>query len=539
MEDTKQKPAIIKFFEKIKNFFFEIYSDKIIKSAVFGTIIFGAVTYVYLATNNIVNHDGAYYQPFGFGRHLDLGRWLIWMLEIIAEKLLGGSYNIPIFAIITAIICLAISSAVLVRIFNIKSRLSAIAISAIIVTSPAVATSAIYTFGLSVCAFSILLFTLAAYFAQKLGNFGYILSVFLIAASIGIYPGFFPFTATIYIIILVKDCIDGQDKFFDIFINALKYLSTLAFGFVIYLLINSFVGIYTGVEMSDYLGVDNMGSIDISLLPQQISTIYSEFFSLPFRNVNEFSTNFLMQSVYLVALVAIIATAILSIVRLFRKKEILRASLFLVLLISFPIAVNFIVIMVPYGVIHTLMRFPFVSIFILAVVLCENVLVDIKLKGYKFITSKLVSGVVAVFIFLGAINYSWMANGNFITLYYHHKHVEEYFSMVFNRAYATEGYNLSMPIFFVGRDLKGTIASPWQYTSFNYTGTYINQNLYSSTRFVPLELGHIFYYLEFDDEFYLTHEEEIINMPTYPREGSVRVIDGALIVNMVENNVYL
>ncbi len=534
MIESEKMPTSVKVISNIRCWCINQYNDSRIKVSILTTVVFGIFSYLYFITNNLHSQDNPLNMPSGVGSTLSIGRWFLWVIDGVSERLVGDSYNIPVFLVTIAILSIALSSCLIVKMLRIKSLPAVVSLSAIMVVFPAVVSHVMYSFT-AIYLIGVLFAVLGVYLTYRLRWFGLIPTTILFACSLGTYQAYIPLAVSLYIILLIIMCFDKDVKAKDIIINGIIYVVSLIGGFVVYLLGLNFILDLTGSTLSSYQGANSMGAIDISLIPSQIIEIYSQFLLIPFIDVNNLSITLVMKLVYLVVYITTAVLLLIKVINLVKQRaEILKLLLLAALLVLFPIAINFIVIMVPYGDIHNLMQLPFVAIFYLCIVLVEGTEFDIKRLGYSLFNRKTLSLVISIVIAIGAINYSYAANGSFLKLHYSNTQIEHYYSSLFNRIQSAEGYYEDIPIYILGDQFNGVLINPWETVPFTYTGSNTDKSIYSKKQYILLELGLTYMPIDRTHPDYILHATEVDSMPTYPSDGSVLVIDEKLFVKMVE-----
>ncbi len=534
MINDDRMPPSVKLIECLKCWCVNQYNDKRFRVSILTSVIFGIFSYLYFITNNLHSQDNLINMPSGVGSTLSIGRWFLWVIDGVAERAVGDSYNIPVFLITIAIISLALSSCLIVKMLKIRSLPLIAALSAIMVAFPAVASHVIYSFT-AIYLVGVFFAVLGVYFVYRFKWLGIIPAIPLFACSLGSYQAYIPLAISLYILLLIIICLDKDSKAYDVIINGIMYVVSIVGGYIAYLAALNFILNLTGTTLSSYQGANTMGTVDITLIPKQLVQIYSEVFLLPFVDVNNLSITMIMRLVYLVVFITILVLLIIKILDLLKQKiNPVKLLLLVALLVMFPVAINFIVIMVPNGTVHTLMQLPIISIFYLCVVLVERSEFDIKRLGYSIFNNHNLSILMSIVIAVGAINYSYVANGSFLKLHYSNTQIENYYSSLFTRIQSAQGYYEDIPIYILGDHFNGVLINPWETVPFSYTGSNTDKSIYSRRQYILLELGLSYMPIDKTNPDYLLHAAKIEEMPTYPSDGSISVIDEKLFVKMVK-----
>ena len=138
-----------------------------------------------------------------------------------------------------------------------------------------------------------------------------------------------------------------------------------------------------------------------------------------------------------------------------------------------------------------------------------------------------------VLILTGAcviLNYAWQANGNYMSSYYTTKQTVSYFQALVTRIKSVDGYSDQYPVAFIGENYEDeSFENSWANTPFWYGGlSPILINRYSRDWFMQNYLGY--FYTPASEEIVQKLESETKDMPSYPDSGSIKVIDGTVVV---------
>ena len=279
---------------------------------------------------------------------------------------------------------------------------------------------AIYVYSRILC-ISYIFAVLGIYLIYKYKIIGYFLGTFLFAFSLGIYQGYYPLTASIFVIILIKMCINQKFTFKEVVLKGIKFFSALLVGYVLYRLFLEYFLFTNNISLSSYEGIDEMGKIDLTLLPEQIKNIYKTLIKMPFSNYNEINGTRIIRYSFLGMYIITFVNFLLITKKNFQKKNLSLIGLVLVLLIILPISIDSIVILVPNGRIYTLMQMAFVCIFYLAIITSDY---NLEINSSSYINKLLNFSISLLQIMKLCFTFSFtilaeltvMLNGSFKTL---------------------------------------------------------------------------------------------------------------------------
>ncbi|MFI3200389.1 MAG: glucosyltransferase domain-containing protein [Eubacteriales bacterium] len=497
------------------------------------TILVGLTTYLYLFTNNLNNYDNMEVTPEGVGTGLTSGRWFLMVVAKFIEVIWGGTYNVPLFNGLVTIVVLAVSSCVLIRVLEIGNPYLCSLIGVITVVYPTIAASMLFSYTVGYYAFAISFMVFGIAFIKYGKWYTLLAGAFFMCCSLGIYQGYLPYAIGIMVIVLMKMCMDERRSFQEIFYKGMQMVIALVVSYVMYRVILEVCLWMKGEQLSQYKGVDHMGVIDTTSIWEQITSIYHSMIWITYTNYASLSGTVMVRMGYVMMYALIIgSTCCLWKTKWKKKEERLKGCLFLLLLLLFPIAVNFMMIMVSEGI-YVLMQLGFVTIFYLGIVVVDS-LVN-RTSSFETIWQKkrkeYILFLTVFTISVTGLNYAWQSNVNYRALYYSNRQVEHYYDLLYTRIKMSEGYSKEKRIYFIGTTIiDPTLHSPsWEYP-FEYVGNTMTINDYSREKAIAHYLGYEYERISY--ALYETYESKIKSMNTYPDDFSILVIDDVVLVRL-------
>ena len=523
-----------------KKFIYEIKSFIKSENALYcfiSSLLFGMLSHLYLFTNNLDNWDNIFSTPYGYGDGVTSGRWF---LSVLADFIgnIWGNYNIPLFNGIVSIIILAITSCIIIKTFEIRNKWLCALIGGITVVFPPIASTMFYSYTVGYYCLAIFFVALGTFIIKEFKILGFILGSLLFSLSLGRYQAYFPLCAAIFILLLIKMCIDSKYEWKEIVVTGFKFLFSLALGYILYKLFLKCCLYMYNAELSSYQGIDQMGKIDISLLPTQIKAIFISVIGLIFNDYKSISATKIIQYSFLCLYVITYIVLIFKVIKnILNKESILELILLVIFILLLPIAINFTVIMVPQGYSHTLMQMGFVCIFYLAIILVDNLdkynLLNDRFNIFdKFKMDKVLLFATIAIVLTATVNYAWQANGNYRSLYYANRQLENYYQTLFTRIKSVEGYKQDMDIYFIGTEIDDRTFSnfKWESTPFKYAGNGAPLNSYSRASIIANYLGYSIIEIAKDSEEYKKYQEDIEKIDKYPNSESIKIVDNKVFV---------
>lgn len=246
---------IIAYGEKIKM----NYSWKI---AFFSTMILGLITHMYKFTNTLLNHDS----PFNFYSSQNMVETGRWFLSVACG--FSSYYDLPWLNGILSLLYIAITSVIVIDLFKIEKKLSIILVSGILVASPVVVETFFYNFTADGYFLAMLLSALSAYIFvnAKEKIYMYAFSGILLCLTCGIYQAYVSFFAVLLISYFIINTFNEEKKAKEYLKFIITFFCTLLCALISYYVIWKLVLAITGIEVTDYQGVSEVGKIDVTIL---------------------------------------------------------------------------------------------------------------------------------------------------------------------------------------------------------------------------------------------------------------------------------
>lgn len=483
------------------------------------TAIFGTLSYLYLFVNNINNNDMIACLPEGCGTGIASGRWGLCILGGLAKRI-WGVYNVPVFNGLIALIFLAFTSAVLVRVFELKNEWLCFSLAAITATFAPIGAMMFFQFTVHFYSVAIALMAFAAYLLKKRRWAAFLGGSLLAAGSLGIYQAFFPFFAAVLLLTLLGKCLKRETTGKEILLDALRALAALILSYLLYTLILKVFLAVLHTSLDSYQGIDQMGSL--KGLPQNLITAYLSFFSLPFAIVC--GTNYTL--FVRIAILLLFIFSVGSLLLFWRERKVGKILLACVFLLLLPAAANSIMLLSGNSTIFTRMCYGLIAVFYLPLLLSQ------QLSFRKASLQKATVIIASLLVLLSSTNYAWQNNGNYQAVYYANRKTENYFSSMFTRIRSLDGFRNDMRIVLVGQTITDARYYDNYYgTPFNYgarTSATEQINQYSRMDFLANYFGISIHYAS-EDEL-MRYADRLSEMSSYPDSGCMQIFDDTVFV---------
>lgn len=455
-------------------------------------LVFGFMGHMYAFANKLLNADEIS-ALFAKGATVTSGRW---GLEL--TKYIFPNVSMPWIYGLISLVLLACAVCVTVAVFDIKSRLLQSILAGCIVCFPAVLGNFAFMFTSAPYALAILLAVLSVRLFTQGGKWQIFAGILLLAFSLGIYQAYISLAASFLVLRLIQMLLDGE--------SALKTLKK-GVAFVIFLV--AALGIYYAVTfVVDSVGDKgyqdyeffSVGGIAASFIRAYTSFVRT-FFSGYFGYVNS--------GLSIVAHVVILGFAFFGIaVEMHTLRDRKAALLMLLLIFVFPLSVNCMYLIASVDIIHSLVLFSFVSVYVLAALVLD------RMQGRKTVCRDIVSVALAAVLACNVI----YCNKVYLKMALQYENAYAFYTTLLTQIMETPGFSRYTVIDFVGSEA-------WGVTEFDVIDTEMLTGPNDELVNIYTRVQLMKYYLGMD--LYSYREDTIHNapwfdaMPSYPDPGSI------------------
>ena len=499
------------------------------RAAFFSCLIAGYLCHLYAFTNLIPNSDGLS-RVFDPQQMTVSGRWFLHYASA-----LNDFTQMPAVIGLLSLLFLALAAALVTDVLGLRSRVLAGLAGAVMALFPCVGYTFLYLFTASAYCLAIFLAVLSVWLARR-GDLGWPFGVMALALSMGTYQAYAAVAIALSLLAVFREVLDPRASFRKTLRLGLRLVTYLAAGAVLYYVILRIFLAVKGLELLSYLGMDAASAgYPFSRLPGLILDTYKQaiaFFFLP-GSANGFASlpfailNLLALGMGLGAVWAAFAGR-----GLFREKWRVLGGLALLALL--PLGMNFMQVLSPWSAPTPLMKYSFVSVYLLVLLALDRAdgLPGPCALGRLLPAAGAVWCAVLLLFCLNTNNLPYTASAQA------HRATESYATRLLTRIESCEGYEPGMEIALVGAVPAEQIVSDIpSYAQVDHYSVPLNSVL-------PLN-KHLYYYLsdwlnfpvdELSEETMLaiSDDPEFQAMPLYPAQGSVRVLDGRVVVRLAE-----
>ena len=184
-----------KFFQNIKSTY---------KAAFVGTFVIGFLCYFYLLTHHFLTYDSLW-NLYSDQNMISSGRqFLTYACSV------GSYYDLPAINGLLSIVYLAVSAVIMVDIFKIQNKVTAVLMGGFLVTFPSIISTFAYSFTVDGYMLAVLLTTLAFWITDRY-KYGFTVGVVLNGVAIGIYQAYFAYLIVLCILKLLLDLLEEEN----------------------------------------------------------------------------------------------------------------------------------------------------------------------------------------------------------------------------------------------------------------------------------------------------------------------------------------
>lgn len=560
------------------------------------TFVAGILAHMYTLTNKLPNYDELTFGAEGIGVTVSSGRWGLEVLHRLSTFLVGGSYSLPWFSGLMAIMFMGLAACYVVKFLDIRRDILCVLTGSVLVVFPAFTCAMFFMFTARYYAFAIFVMAWGLYqfdrlmgraveqrqvveqgqeaeqkreveqrqeveqkrkveqkqYAEGYGTgrrkagagrwvmwllLAWAAGVGCVMAATSIFQAYYPLAAGLCVVKLIQMCLrEDAGQYGKVFGKAWVYLAMLAAGVALYIVSAKAAAALVGETLSGYRGVNNMGAIRVEQIPWMIKEVYKSvllLFTADFYQVNPTVLLRLLLALGCVATVVLAAVCMLPKCR--EKGGLLLTGELAVFTLVLPFCMNGIIVMQPDSWFYTLMEYGVVIVFI-----CPLAVLSVALdKPIPTRRIRQAADCVITFGLLACVAvYIWFDNGNYVSMDFAYRSGESYFTSMLTQVRMTDGYTDEMPVYVLGWDSEigdASFSANWELDVFNIAGK--NDSLVHAWNwyaFLETYLG----YRQFDWDEEAIHRlwssQEVAEMPCYPDQGSIARMGDGVVIKIAE-----
>lgn len=492
--------------ERIQNAAAGVWRDN--RLPFLSALLFGLAAHGYAFGNKLLNHDEIE-SLFGKGATVTSGRW---GLEPV--KLLFPDWSMPWIYGLISLTLIAAAVCLMLKLLDIRSAFLRILLPALIVSFPSLTGTFCFMFTSTSYAWSFFLAVLSVYLFRDADLKRGICSIILLVLALGIYQAYISVAASLFLLLMIRDSLDGEHSAAEIIRFGVKALAMMLAAIALYYAVTQLVFRITGAEFNDYVTENVNGRLS---LPRRVRMAYDAFlYIFTFRNFYLITSEF---SRYLHIVLGIVTVGTLAFLAL-RGRKWLHAALAACLLVLLPLSICCMFLIMSQESIHTLVMYSFVSVYLLMGLAAERLNIPFTDKALALPLSVIVMCNV------------YFANMCYLKLNLQYENARAFYTVLCTRVESTPGFDENCELALVGRQEKLLHRFPEMDTELFMGVNRELVNIYSRENLIRCYLG---FDIPFADEAALEsleNDPRVLKMAEYPYDGSIRKIDNMLVVRL-------
>ena len=471
----------------------------------------GMAAHGYAFANKLVNHDEIE-SLFGKGATVTSGRW-----GLEAIKLLFPDWSMPWIYGLVSLLLLAAAACLMLRFLTIRSRFLQGLLAALVVTFPSLTGNFCFMFTAAPYAWAFCL-TVLAVTLWRWGDWRRMgLSLVLLVLALGIYQAYIAVAASLFLLRMLADAMDGERPVREIILDGVKALGLMAAAIAVYYAVTQLVFLVTGATFNTYVTENVNGSVS---MPRRVRMAYDAFwYVFSFRNF--YLVPFEL-SRYLHIALAVLTLGGLGLV-LLRERKALHAVLALVLTALLPLSIGCMYLIMSRASIHTLVLYSFVTVYFLTALVLER----LSGRSARWGGAAAALGLAAVMV----CNV-YFANMVYLKLQLQYENAYAFYTVLSTRIMETEGFDETSTVALIGRQEQLLHRFPELDTELFMAVPGDLVNVYSRENLLRYYLGLELPFADEETVERLAADPRVEAMPVYPYAGSIRQLDGVITVKL-------
>lgn len=381
------KKYINDIYNKTLDVIKDVLNDYRFIYTLFSGLIFGVIAHGMMIFNKYSFFDDVGYFN-NVGLMFPLGRWGLWFVQLCAYHLLGTKHvSNSTFNGVLSIIFIIFTVYTLVRLLNIKKKHLIVLLTGLFVSYPTVASAFGYMFTAPYYFFGTFIGVLGLSIYSKNKNIiKFIICISLLALGTGLYQANIPVYIATMLLIMYVNVSNKDINIKDFILEGFNYVLVCISFMIEYILINNILLKVFNQSLESARGVNSFGLTSVSGYISRILTAYKEFIS-PTTSSNGSGAVFAYSNFYYHILLVIVG--LLLVVNLLKKVDNTKRIELIIILILLPLASYFVYVMCGIEYVHSLMMYGFLMMFVLLILLLENIqagggIKECSLNTYRF-----------------------------------------------------------------------------------------------------------------------------------------------------------
>ncbi len=506
-------------------------NDKDLRIILGSSFVSGILAHGMAAFNKFAFHDELY-SMYGYNLEgtYQSGRWAAELLEYFYRFIYRGpNYSLSTFSFFCAILYSSLMIWMVVKAVKIESSIAIGLLAALNVAYPVFVSMMGYNFTVPFTYFGYLLGTTSVYlFLVNTNKIKTVIGIMLGVFSIALYQAVLPYMLTfLLIIILANTFADHYPEWKDFIIEVVKSIFYFIIIVVVYYVSVKLSLIIHSAKLHKYRNIDSFGLTSIKGYLERIANSYIYFIWPQGPSASVFPG--IMQVIRLLIVLSIFALILIIACNLWKRGKHFAALESILIMFCFPLAYNFIIIMIEPSDVHALMLYSQFFIFVLLMLLIY--------KAAEYLPNQIymVEKLAVLVLLASSILYIRFDNICYTKTEIALEDAKAYFIELKTRIESAEGYSAEKQVLFLNdldkntdnlyhmEEFAGTSVVP--YGELN-GGNYVNDTKWKT---------FMKYWTGYDPVIYvgedLSNDSRVYCLPHYPDYGSIVVLDDVVVVN--------
>ena len=468
----------------------------------------GFLAHGFAFANKLLNSDEIS-SLFGKGMTVAAGRW---GLEL--SSLLFPDVSMPWIYGLLSLLLLSAACCLILRVFRIRSTLLRCVLPALVTVFPAQTATFSYMFTAPSYALAFLLAVAAVWCTERESLAGWLGGLLLLLLSVSIYQAYIAIAGSFFVLRMIQKLLQDRGSAGEILLFGLKRLALLALTLGLYYLSIHIALFFYGGRFENY-GVEQERSLFF-----RAAVAYSAFLHTFTRGYFHYVRGGFSLLLHALCLGL---TGFVCLHWLLRCRDLGKALLFLLCLLLFPLSVYCIYLIAETGIIHAMVLFSFVSVYVFAALAAE------RLEGPRAPAAR---QILALCLALVALGNCYFANAFYLKLHIRYENAYALYTGLAAQIRQTPGFDGETKIAFLGKAEDG-IYGLEEMEELDLIGQAEDlANVYTREDLLRRYVGFQVPFADEEEKAALGRDPRVLEMPVYPAYGSVQLIDGFIVVRL-------
>lgn len=420
------------------------------------SFVVGIIVHLFMLSNKIPNHDDVR-QLYDSMNRFRSGRWFLFFPSQISSDL-----SLPWLDGILGIIYISFSVMIIVELFQVKTNICIVAISAIMVTFPTIASTFTYMQVGDSYFFALLLTCIAIRcLISGFSKIHPLVAIVLLTLSMGIYQAYLPFAVALLVIWHIKELLIEDEEIRRIFLSGIMCICAIGGSVLAYIVITKLILTYQNAEIYGHIAGFVLEDLSVKNMLKLVFVAYKK--SLGFWLVNESGIHYeYLGYLYMLVFMIAIIFSFLLYKKYNHKKNRIKTFLLVFLYAILPLASGLIYCMCAR--VHLLMIYGFVVPVLLAIFLTDWVeQSNIAIESVKGKLIHLGQVTTVLIILVTSFNYALVSNQAYLSLYLTYEQSYAYANRLVTEIQMQNGYRKDKAIVLIGEPIVNVeYTMPWR-----------------------------------------------------------------------------